>query len=76
MVKAESGVRDEGPAPVEARFDAHSWLPGLRVYPLQVLCRAVEPAVFTAFAGSQGQRGDRRRAGAQRERRRGTGEAR
>jgi hypothetical protein len=41
-----------------------------------VLCLAVEPVMLPAFAGNQGQRGDRRRAGAQRERRRGPGDAR
>ena len=76
MVKAELGVRDKGLAPVEARTDARSWLPGLRVYLLQVMCRAVELVMHPAFAGNQGQRGDRRRAGAQRERRRGPGDAR
>ena len=76
MVKAELGVRDKGLAPVEARLDARSRLLGLRVYPLHVLCLAVEPVMLPAFAGNQGQRGDRRHAGAQRERRRGPGDAR
>jgi hypothetical protein len=49
MVKAELGVGDKGLAPVEARLDAHSWVLGLRVYPLQVLCRAVEPVCASSL---------------------------